>query len=305
MTVRTDAGNKYRQPVTAATPAYAADGVRMEDAHAVKRLPKHHRDAVVVAVADGHGSVETSEGVFVGGRECADAACTTAVRRVAEFVGAEPSRVFEACQRAIAQALRSTVAHTTHGEAGVLRTTSAGRSTVLACGTTLSVAVVVPSRPSTFSWVGDSLGLLVRGGTVTLLGVPHSTGNVAEKERMRQSGATVDKNYYDYRVDGSRMRIAVSRTLGHAGHPGLSHTPETVRFTPLPGDRIVVATDGLWDVCSREKAGRLVAAAASEAEACDALLQVATSSTSPRDNVTIVCVFLPDNPSPGACCVVS
>ena len=35
--VRTDVGTKYKQPVTAATPAYAATGVRMEDAHAVGR----------------------------------------------------------------------------------------------------------------------------------------------------------------------------------------------------------------------------------------------------------------------------
>lgn len=295
-TVYTDVGDKYKQPVTPATPAYAAGGVRMEDAHASRR----QGGTVVLCVADGHGSVKRGEGVFVGGRECADAACAAAVRHAERQA---PPDVFAACQAAVVAALR---AHeNTTVDEGVLRMqTASGTSIVPACGTTLSVAVLRPRRPSTFAWVGDSLGVLVRGNEVTPLGTPHTTESQEERRRMQAAGTKRDGKYFEYRVDGSRMRIAVSRTLGHVGHPGLSQTPDTLRFTPLPGDRVLIATDGLWDVCTRERAGRIIAAAATEAEACDTLMKVATASPSPRDNVTVACVFLTP-PAEAACCVVS
>ena len=80
----TDEGTKYRQRVVADTPEYARTGVRMEDAHVTFRTA----DATtVICVADGHGSCEVRPAVFVGGRECADAACA-AVRRELERGGA-------------------------------------------------------------------------------------------------------------------------------------------------------------------------------------------------------------------------
>ena len=303
--VRTDVGTKYKQNVTQHTPSYAVSGVRMEDAHAAREVGRGRHVGVVVCVADGHGSFRKDHGVYIGGRECADAACETAMRLATCTKSPAPLDIFSACQRAVLAAIEKAKRETdTEGTPGAMRITSKlGRSCVPACGTTLTVAMLRPHYPSTFSWVGDSLGVLVRGDECVPLGTRHSVSHEGEVERMRESGVVVREGYYEYHVAGSKMRIAIARSLGHEGHPGLTHRPETVHFTPRPGDRVVVATDGLWDTCTLDTAGRVIAAAASEEEACDALVKIANSSRLPRDNVTVVCVFLSAPRVPCMCSV--
>lgn len=304
-TVRTDNGTKYKQAVVEATPAYAASGVRMEDAHATRRL----RSGVVhLCVADGHGSIKQAHGVHVGAREMADAACATAMAQLEAGKSAPEAMhaVFRSCQAAARGVLE---AYEHVWEDGVLRIATSERMNTLVpvCGTTLSVAVLRPGRRSTFAWVGDSLGVLVRGtGEIVPLGVPHSVHHKAERERMRQGGVNVEKDrYFEYRVQGgSKIRIAISRTLGHFGHTPLLHEPETFTFTPFPGDRVLVATDGLWDACTQTRAGKVLSVAQSEADACEALLTIAKTAPVPRDNVTIACAFL-EREEPGVCCVLS
>ena len=296
-----DEGNKYTQQVTPSTPAYAASGVRMEDAHAIR---KGVGDRLVIAVADGHGSIKLADGVFVGARECADAACSVATR-MASSPGASSSQVFASCQAAAEAQLRAHP-HTMEDD-GVLRVLShGGRPTVPACGATLSVAVLRPGRPSSFAWVGDSVGLLVRAdGSHLPLGHPHSVSDPSERARMRAAGARVDGKYFEYRAHGSAMRIAIGRSIGHVGHSCIDSTPSVVTFVPQPGDRVVVATDGLWDVCTRSRAAALVSSAPTEAQACESLMALSRSSPSPRDNSTVVCAFVDSPRAEEACCSIS
>lgn len=252
----------------------------MEDTHAVHALP---RGGLVLCVADGHGSRLVSEGVYLGGRECADAACTCAAANATKMTA---QKLFAACQEAC--------------EAEIERVTPGNPL----CGTTLSVAVLRPNRPSVFAWAGDSLGVLVRrGGDIVPLGVAHGRANRDEFVRMRAAGAKVDDKHFQYKVRGSTVRLALSRSLGHAEQPGVLHVPDVETFVPEPGDRIVVATDGLWDVCTWERAGRVVMDAPTEDAACDALLRIALNNPHPRDNVTVVCHFV--EVPVQVCCTVS
>lgn len=301
--VQTDVGTKYRQPVLPNTPVYARSGVRMEDAHAVyaattrRRSRRQSRD-IVVCVADGHGSIKHAPGVFLGGRECADAACEHAIRYLKArnvFGGGGRAtwnaiQMFDECQAAV----KDTLCRYSHewDEEGVMRVHTSNGSHIPLCGTTLSVAVIRPERASSFSWVGDSVGVIVRGDELILLGTPHSVHREEECKRMRLAGAKVDGKYFRYGVGKSSFSIAIGRSLGHFGHPGLTHTPQTMALTILPGDRMVIATDGLWEVCTPEQVARILANATSESNACDALMREAKSTKQERDNVTIACVFV-------------
>lgn len=296
--VVSDPGCKYKQTTSLHTPAYVVDGVRMEDAARVVST----RTATIICVADGHGSTPIADGVVVGGRECADAACEAVDP---QFV--DPDRVFAACHDAIRTRVFFPGLHWDAGVARVVTERSAGGTELATHGCTLSVCRIEVGRPSWFAWVGDSVGVLVRGnGDVVRLGVPHSAHNLDEAKRMRDAGVSTDGKYFEYYVRGSKMRIAVSRSLGHFNHDAMLATPEVVRFVPRAGDRIVVASDGLWDAVAVERAAGVVGASDSEEVACAALMAIYRQGSSPRDNVVIACHFVCANEaSETTCCLVS
>lgn len=267
-----DAGTKYHQAVTTETPEYARSGVRQEDAFAV-----HHRQSgeLVVCVADGHGSSKMAPGVYKGGRESADAACAAAVAVL------PPAELFYACDASVRAALSENNSD--------------------AAGTTLSVLTLrAPPRQSTFSWVGDSVGVLVRERTILPIGAPHSVHHAHDLKRMIQGGARIDGKYF---VCPTGLRIAVSRSLGHSA-PVIA-SPETASFVVAPGDRVVVASDGLWDACNQRQAGEILMAASTEQDASKSLMHL-TRSVTQRDNVTIVVVFVHEKQktSDDSCCVL-
>lgn len=296
--VRTDNGTKYAQEVVQATPNYVLGGVRMEDSHAVTTSAR----ATVICVADGHGSVKVGPGVFLGGRECADAACGTAIA-IADR--RPPEKVFAACQESVsAVRLAGTSRELFSGGAVGLRSAAWPGVRFPLSGTTLSVCVVVPNGASWFSYVGDSLGVLARrDGSVLHLGDAHGTRNPSEVARAVAAGGVVDGNYFAMSVGNTTHRAAVSRALGHFGNAMISATPETVRFLARPGDRLVVASDGLWDAIKRDAAAAILLKSVSEADACTQLLAAARAKRGARDNVTICCHFVSESRSE-ACCVV-
>lgn len=277
--VLTDPGTRYRQAVTDDTPDYALEGVRMEDAHRVAV----HGGRTVVCVADGHGSSKVSEGEFVGGREYADAACHEAAHLALK--GVRPAEIFERAQRAL-RAVR--LPHTAwDGDALVHLHPPTRRRTSSACGTTLSLCVLTRRRAE-FSFVGDSMGVLVRpDGTHVALGTPHTVASAPEVARMRAAGAELERRYFVSRVRGSTTRCAVSRSLGHFGNTAILQAPDTVRVALGEGDRVVIASDGLWDAVGRAEAAGVVRASTSDRDACESLLQIARSAAGPRDNVTV------------------
>lgn len=294
-----DVGSKYKQSVTPDTPSYAATGVRMEDSFGAFR--GRGGGGLVLVVADGHGSTKVGDGVVVGGRECADAACD-AVRTAPSH--RDPMALFRRSQRAIRDKVVVPGQQRIAIDGVVRVRASSGDVELSVRGTTLSVCRVCPGRDSWFAWVGDSVGFLVRGDVVVPLGTPHGTRNKAEAQRVVQLGGKVDGKYFEFRTAGSKQRIMLSRALGHVGHDPISKTPEVVHFVPYAGDKLVVATDGLWDCISVARAGQVVAAAATEADACAALLEAYRASKHPRDNVAIACHFVEGTGHGCAACAV-
>lgn len=290
-----DVGTKYAQTVNSNTPEYASGGVRMEDSWSVRRL----RSGLVICVADGHGSTKLSEGVYVGGRECADTACNS----VASSNSTNPNELFVECQNSIRSTLNIPGQYW-KGNSMHVRTERGEEVPMHGC--TLSVCKLT-ELDSWFAWTGDSVGVAIISGETVPLGVPHGTKNTEEVRRMRQMNATVDGNYFEYRTSGSKVRISVSRSLGHFGHAPMSQTPEITHFNPKDGDRILIATDGLWDMITQEKAGSILSNASSEKEACTQLIEHATStSRKPRDNVVVVVHFVMyEKRDAAGCCAVS
>ncbi|KAF4511688.1 hypothetical protein G6O67_003461 [Ophiocordyceps sinensis] len=102
--------------------------------------------------------------------------------------------------------------------------------------------------------VGDARIILCRGGKALRLSYDHKGSDENEGKRIANAGGLILNN----RVNGV---LAVTRALGDAymkdlvtGHP---YTTETVIQADLD-EFIIIACDGLWDVCSDQEAVNLV-----------------------------------------------
>ncbi|KND90740.1 Protein phosphatase 2C [Tolypocladium ophioglossoides CBS 100239] len=102
--------------------------------------------------------------------------------------------------------------------------------------------------------VGDARIILCRGGKALRLSYDHKGSDENEGRRIANAGGLILNN----RVNGV---LAVTRALGDAymkdlvtGHP---YTTETV-IQPDLDEFIIIACDGLWDVCSDQEAVDLV-----------------------------------------------
>ncbi|KAK2612179.1 mgpp2cl-1, protein phosphatase 2C-like protein 1 [Conoideocrella luteorostrata] len=102
--------------------------------------------------------------------------------------------------------------------------------------------------------VGDARIILCRGGKALRLSYDHKGSDENEGKRIANAGGLILNN----RVNGV---LAVTRALGDAymkdlvtGHP---YTTETV-IQPDIDEFIIIACDGLWDVCSDQDAVDLV-----------------------------------------------
>ncbi|RAK96602.1 type 2C protein phosphatase PTC1 [Aspergillus ibericus CBS 121593] len=102
--------------------------------------------------------------------------------------------------------------------------------------------------------VGDARIILCRGGKALRLSYDHKGSDENEGKRIANAGGLILNN----RVNGV---LAVTRALGDAylkdlvtGHP---YTTETL-IQPDSDEFIILACDGLWDVCSDQEAVDLV-----------------------------------------------
>ncbi|KAH8599710.1 phosphatase 2C-like domain-containing protein [Bisporella sp. PMI_857] len=102
--------------------------------------------------------------------------------------------------------------------------------------------------------VGDARIILCRGGKALRLSYDHKGSDENEGKRIANAGGLILNN----RVNGV---LAVTRALGDAymkdlvtGHP---YTTETV-IQPDVDEFMILACDGLWDVCSDQEAVDLV-----------------------------------------------
>ncbi|KAL1890265.1 mgpp2cl-1, protein phosphatase 2C-like protein 1 [Ceratocystis pirilliformis] len=139
--------------------------------------------------------------------------------------------------------------------------------------------------------VGDARIVLCRGRRALRLSYDHKGSDENESRRITSAGGLILNN----RVNGV---LAVTRALGDiymkdlvTGHP---YTTETV-IQPETDEFIIIACDGLWDVCSDQEAVDLIRNFSDPHEAALTLVDHALNRFS-TDNLTCVVVRfkLPD-----------
>lgn len=132
---------------------------------------------------------------------------------------------------------------------------------------------------------GDSKIVLARGGAPVCLTYEHKGTDAREARRIAQAGGLV----LGGRVNGI---LAVTRSLGDVAlKEWVLGTPYTtsVEITPQD-DYVVIACDGLWDVCTDAKAVSLCAGKDAQ-KAAECLVRYALENNT-TDNVTVLVVKL-------------
>ncbi|ODQ55121.1 PP2C-domain-containing protein [Saitoella complicata NRRL Y-17804] len=134
---------------------------------------------------------------------------------------------------------------------------------------------------------GDARVVLARGGQALRLSYDHKGSDLYESKRVSDAGGLMLNN----RVNGV---LAVTRALGDSylkdlvtGHP---YTTETVLIA-REDEFIILACDGLWDVCSDQEAVELVRGVPDPQEASRVLVEHALSRFS-TDNLSCMVVRL-------------
>lgn len=132
------------------------------------------------------------------------------------------------------------------------------------------VALRVREDSSEIGWVGDSRAYLWRAGTLTQLTRDHSLMQ-ALSDRLGSA-----EGLYDHRILVQAMGMENPR-------PGI------VALPLRPGDRVLLATDGLTTEVDDARLAQLLAAAGSPQAAVDALLAEALARGG-HDNISIIVI---------------
>lgn len=133
---------------------------------------------------------------------------------------------------------------------------------------------------------GDTRVVLCRGARALRLSYDHRGSDLYERQRVNNCGGIIMNN----RVNGM---LAVTRALGdlYMKHyvVGDPYTTDTILCDE--DEYLIIACDGLWDVCTDEQALNLVRSQSSSTDASAALLSHALDSFS-TDNLTIMVISL-------------
>lgn len=155
--------------------------------------------------------------------------------------------------------------------------TRAGMATTL-------TAIVTDGTRFTLAHLGDSRGYLLRGATLTRLTRDHTwVQDLIDQGRIGPGD-----------VAEHPWRNVVLRTVNGVG----DGEPDLVELALVPGDRLLLASDGLTDLIGDEELAAVVARR-SDDEAVAALIASALGRGG-RDNVTCVVATVIDGPSVAA-----
>lgn len=134
--------------------------------------------------------------------------------------------------------------------------------------------------------VGDSRIVLCRGGTALRLSYDHKGSDPHETARIIKAGGLVIGN----RVNGM---LAVTRSLGDGYMKSLvTGNPYTTRTELCAEDEfVIIACDGLWDVCTDQEAVELVRDVMDPKQAAKTLVSNAIRKYS-SDNITCMVIRL-------------
>lgn len=143
-------------------------------------------------------------------------------------------------------------------------------------GTTCTAAVVLNGLVYT-AHVGDSRIYLIRGGHAYRMTQDHS----ATMEMVNQGLITLaEANHHE-------ERNVILRAMGT--HEKLEVATWREPFPLLPGDALMLCSDGLYETIDDDEFGRLCSASATPERACAALMEMAAGRDG-TDNVTVAVV---------------
>ena len=160
-------------------------------------------------------------------------------------------------------------------------------------GSTAVVAYVDKDNMLHFAWAGDSRAVLECGGKVCFATQDHKPDRPDEKQRIERAGRSIAE-WGVWRVNG----LAVSRSIGDAecklqGIGQIIADPEYAQMQLKPDNHfLILASDGVWDEISSEKAVAIVNSGLRNKLSLDVIakkLQDAAIEEGSGDNIT-VCV---------------
>jgi serine/threonine protein phosphatase PrpC len=163
-----------------------------------------------------------------------------------------------------------------------LRTVTTAQPELQGMGSTAVIAVLRDSALHVAN-VGDSRAYLVRAGQAKLLSRDHSVAALLA-ERGEISPEEARKH---------PLRNQLRECLGGHRPP----RPDYVCAPLWPGDRVVLCSDGLWDMVPDQQTAAMVAEGADPLEVARALVAAANASGG-RDNITVIVLF-PELGRPG------
>ena len=124
------------------------------------------------------------------------------------------------------------------------------------CGSTCICAIVFHQPKNKLGlWilnVGDSRAIMCdKNGKSKKLSEDHKPNTEKEKKRIKKLGGKIRYDGCDWRIND----LSVSRAFGdNESKPYISHMPEIFKYTINKKSKfIVLACDGLWDVCSNQQ----------------------------------------------------
>jgi len=142
--------------------------------------------------------------------------------------------------------------------------------------------------------VGDSHAFAYTGASVARLNADHRLdANKAEVVRvLAVPGSSVSSK--ETAVEAGPLRLypgglMMSRTIGDRAAPAAIATPEVrIAWLPPSGGRVILASDGLWDVVSGKQASKL--AHSKPAQASAQLLVTTAQKKESKDDITVTVV---------------
>lgn len=205
----------------------------------------------------------------VGGAAAGEVASATAVYAVAATVLARMGEEPEALLLDGVEEARTNIRRGVQGDLARL-----GMATTL-------TAVVCDGRRAVLAHVGDSRAYLSRGGELTRLTTDHTY-----VQRLVSSGQLRPEE-----VPRHPWRNVVLRSLdGDPVHEGVDLVPLAV----VPGDRLLLCSDGLSDLVTEPRIGELLST--NDPHSAAAALTEAALAAGGRDNVTAVVLDVVDGP---------
>jgi protein phosphatase PTC1 len=133
---------------------------------------------------------------------------------------------------------------------------------------------------------GDSRAVLCREGNAIRLSYDHKGSDVIEQQRVKDSGGFILND----RVNGM---LAITRALGDAEMKdyiaGRPYTTETV-IDRTKDSMLILACDGLWDVCSDQEACDHIRDVTDAQKAAEMLVEYAIKNDS-YDNLSVLVIL--------------